>query len=263
MILKNIVITCFFQFLKRGYPRGIVQSAASRAIERDRNSLFKEKQQPINRQLCVALEFTPQTNRVIEILKRHWHIVTEIPGCEAFPQIGFKKMSSLRQFLVKADALRSTDMPIKTPKGHYRCGVCSICLLAVETKVLDFPQLGFEHKLQSFTNCKTPMCVYLLTCKCLLHYVRSTSRPLKVRIQEHLSRLRHNVAEAPLVQHFSDLGHKSNDFNFVILETIKQRKYGHKDLHKILLQREIFWISRLNTLTPNDLNLSIDYSVFL
>lgn len=126
-----------------------------------------------------------------------------------------------------------------------------------------FPELGFEHKLQSFTNCKCPMSISLLTCKCSLHYVGSTRRPLKVRIQEHVSLLKHKVAEAPLVQHFSEVGHKIYDFKFVILETIQARRYRYEDMYKILLQREVYWILRLNTLFPSGLNQSIDYSVFL
>lgn len=108
----------FHQFLKRGYPKGVIQSAVTRATERDCNSLFEDKQQSTNKQLCVALDFTPQTNRVIEILKIHWHIISEIPGCDVFPQIGFKKMSSLRQILVKADSFTPSDMPSKNLKGH-------------------------------------------------------------------------------------------------------------------------------------------------
>lgn len=127
----------FHQFMKRGYPRGVILSAVKRATERDRSSLFNDKQQCANKQLCAAFEFTPQTNRVIEILKRRWHIISEIPGCEVFPQIGYKKTSSLRQILVKADDLTSADTPPRSLKGHYRCGDYSICHLAMETKEID------------------------------------------------------------------------------------------------------------------------------
>lgn len=128
-------------------------------------------------------------------------------GCDVFSQIGFKKTSSLRQFLVKADNMSTLETSPSSTKGHDRCGGCSICYLAVRTKVIIFPQLGFEHKLKKITNCKTRFCVYLLTCK----YVGFTIRHLKVHIQEHLSRRKHNIPEAPLVKHFSDLGHQYND----------------------------------------------------
>lgn len=41
------------------------------------------------------------------------------------------------------------------------------------------------------------------------------------------------------------------------------QKYAYKDLHKLLLQCEMFWISKLKTLMSNGLNQEVDYGVFL
>lgn len=135
--------------------------------------------------------------------------------------ISFKKTQSLRQILVKTDNSNQTHAPTLILKGNYRCGSCSVCHMANETKIINFPELGFSHSLDGFFNCRTQMCIYLLSYKCVLHYVGSTRRQLKVRIQEHISRLRHNVPDAPLVQHFPDVGHQPADFCFTVLETIK------------------------------------------
>lgn len=104
------------------------------------------------------------------------------------------------------------------------------------------------------------MCVYLLTCRCDLRYVGSTRRQLKVRIQEHVSRIHNKVLEAPLVQHFIDLQHSENDFSCVVLETLKDSGGTHKDLHQTLLQHESFWIFKLKSLIPHGLNQEIDFS---
>lgn len=51
-----------YQFLKRGYPKGVIQSAVAKGADRDRSSLFDTKEQSMDQPLYAALEFTPQTN---------------------------------------------------------------------------------------------------------------------------------------------------------------------------------------------------------
>lgn len=69
--------------------------------------------------------------------------------------------------------------------------------------------------------------------------------------------------EAPLVQPCVTENHHFNEFHCVVLEVLNAHKDEHSDLCKRLLQREIFWITRLKTLNPLGLNQGIDYSVFL
>lgn len=69
--------------------------------------------------------------------------------------------------------------------------------------------------------------------------------------------------EAPLVQHFLEVKCSPEDFKLVELVKIVQRSDNRIDLHKLLLQQEMFWIFRLKTLVPKGLNVEIDYSEFL
>lgn len=108
---------------------------------------------------------------------------------------------------------------------------------------------------------KTKMCVYLLTCKCSLRYVVSTCRQLKVRLQEHQSRIKHHVLDAPLTQHCLEKNHDFSKFCCVVLEVLPCNI--HSDVNKRLLQRETFWIFRLKTLSPWGRNQEVDYNVFL
>lgn len=71
------------------------------------------------------------------------------------------------------------------------------------------------------------------------------------------------VLEIPLVQHFLDKNHKFNEFHCVALEKVTANNHIHRDLYKCLLQRETFWVSKLNTMMPNGLNQEVDYGIFL
>lgn len=177
--------------------------------------------------------------------------------------MGYKRTRSLREILISADRTQRHESITDLPSGHFRCGSCSVCSLMTVCKDIPFPDLGFTHTLQNFSNCKSKFCVYLLTCSCGLRYVGSTRRQLKLRIQEHISRILHKVLEVPLVQHFMDLQPPEEDFSCIVLETLRDSIGIHKDLYWVLLQCESFWIFKLKSLIPRGLNQEIDFSVFL
>lgn len=187
----------------------------------------------------------------------------DIPGCEVFPRAEYKRTQSLKEIVVSADVSSVPEGQANLPKGHLRYESCSVCYLSVESKIIDFTDQGFSHVLTNFSNCNTRMCVYLLTCKYQLRYVVSTQRKLKVCLQEHLSQIRHQVMEAPLVQHFVNQNHQHNMFMCIALEVVTAVNQQHRDLYRYLLQCETYWILKLNILFPNGLNQEIDYSIFL
>lgn len=78
------------------------------------------------------------------------------------------------------------------------------------------------------------------------------TRQLRVRIQEHISHIKNNISEAPLVQHVISNQHASNGFKVVVLEIVQP--IAHTDTHKLLLQWEAFWIFKLETLAPHGVN---------
>lgn len=49
--------------------------------------------------------------------------------------------------------------------------------------------------------------------------------------------------EAPLVAHFQEQGHDSEDFKFLVLDQIKNHPFSNTDITKVLLQQEARWIS--------------------
>lgn len=249
------------QFSERQYPRVIVQNALQRASTRDCSTLFERWKNDQRPGISWSLDYTPRTRGIVQIIRRHWHIISEIPGCETFPTVGYKRTRSLKEILVSADRSNRDELPTNLPPGHFRCRMCSVCSISTDCKEIEFPDLGFTHRIRQFSNCNSRFCVYLLTCPCGFRYVGSTRRKLKIRIQEHISRIRHKVLEAPLVQHFVDSHHSEKDFTCAILETIKEATGTYMDFHRVLLQREFFWIFRLKSLIPNGLNQEMD-SVF-
>lgn len=143
----------------------------------------------------------------------------------------------MRSMLVKPSVVMK-EVRTSLPKGHHRCGRCNICAVMTETKKISIPDLRFEMELRTFTTCNSSFMVYSLECACQLRYIGSTQRQLRVRIQEHIIRIKNEVLEAPLTPHYLEKGHQYNDMKVVVLECVEAQPY--KDQCKLLLQREMY-----------------------
>lgn len=163
--------------------------------------------------------------------------------------------------MVRSDLPSEIEQERSLLSGHHKCGACLICPLTQESRMVNFPEKNVVWEPKSFSNCNTPGVIYYLECKCGKGYVGSTVRPLKVRVLEHISRVRNRVTKAPLTHHFLTYQHECTDLRVSVLEVIKKQVFADK--HKNLLRREAWWIYRLGTLQPEGLNNELDLSVYL
>lgn len=220
---------------------GVFHDAEQRARLRKRESLFvKTLHKEDTGRLSWAIDYSPRAMAISQIVKKHWHLVANIPGCCHLPLIGYRKTRSLRSILVHSEVSIPEDATSKTVTGHHNCGQCNVCQLMITTKEITFADKGFSHKLNFFSNCKTRYCVYMLVCVCGKIYIGSTRCQLLVRVQEHISCIKHETHRAPLVQHFTSHKHAPTDFSVSVLEIIQPST--HYDANRLLLQRESFWI---------------------
>lgn len=184
----------------------------------------------------------------------------DVPGCQEFPLIGFRKTRSLHSILVKSTA-ETDNRTSSHPRGHFRCGRCKFCPFMMTTKKICFPDVNFTLEVNRFSNCNTSFVTYLVEYPYCLRYVGTTQLPLRVRIQEHVSRIRNNICEAPLVQHYVSNKHSPHDLKVYVLEVIEAKPFMNR--RQVLLRREVFWITRLRTMHPDGLNSEIDFGVYL
>ena len=127
--------------------------------------------------------------------------------------------------------------------GFLPCARCNCCKYGFYTSsVHEGPNLfPILHRIL----CHDRNIIYLICCKrCNARYVGETSRPLRIRITEHLCNIR-NCNSTPVSDHFTSLC-SMEDFSFTALDRAANTR---KRLHK-----ETAWIRRLNTLTPHGLN---------
>nr|XP_028578457.1 uncharacterized protein LOC114593837 [Podarcis muralis] len=248
--------------LQRGYTSRTLTAAQDRAEVKNRKDLLaiKTSDKPREDRICTSLQFTPHTSSIKKLIYKHWHLLSNIPGCQKPPIIGLKRTKSLRNYLVKSDQL---TYPEASTKGHYKCGSCNVCKYALQVKEFTNIQTGFKFQIEHFSNCNTKNSVYAWMCPCHKIYIGKSTRPIKLRINEHRSRIRNRVLEAPMVEHYIQQKHTEDDFVFFIIWKPKVDLYTRRNIDRLLLQQEARYIHLFETMSPKGLNEHQDYNSFL
>lgn len=150
--------------------------------------------------------------------------------------------------------------------GTYPCLSCGCCNSIIKGENVVHPSKGHNIKLQHFATCKTTGVIYMLKCPCGKAYVGKTKREVRKRIGEHKRSitncdLEKQISVTPVSRHFRMQGHNSNQLRWLVLQIVNTPPRGG-DFNRILLQNEIRWIDRLNTMAPMGLNEDINFSCF-
>lgn len=147
----------------QGYPNTVVNDPYLRARGQDKEQLIRRDQiRRTNNNICFALNFIPQANKMKRIVFRHWYLLNKIAGSQSKPTIGFRHTQSIRYMLTHWHAaLGMQALPVK---GHYRCRHYICCKLVWDTDVIDFPELRFTKHLEIFTTCENKIAIYLIIC---------------------------------------------------------------------------------------------------
>lgn len=105
-------------------------------------------------------------------------------------------------------------------------------------------------------NCESSHIIYLLECPCHLQYVGRTYQKLRSRVNNYRNNITHGYLKHRVSRHAAS--HHYCDFtNFTIIPI----EHIHKDVEdrkEICNQREMYWICKLNTLTPIGLNKALE-----
>lgn len=134
--------------------------AARKARLRERDELLRahEKEGETFKGITAAIDYTPLALKIKHTIYGHWHIVSDIPGYKEPPRIGLRRTKSIRNLVMRSD-IREEKKTQPVTKGHFRCGNCSCCPQAWETKVISLLSVGFEKHLDF--QCVTHVCVYI------------------------------------------------------------------------------------------------------
>lgn len=151
-------------------------------------------------------------------------------------------------------------------KGFYRCHKCLACRVSKKQpkkRSSFYSRKGIEYDIRELITCNTTHVIYVIECLCRLQYVGRTTRPLCVRIREHITNIRKGFPKHNLSRHFDEFHHRDpSALVFYGIDTIKDHWRGGSR-KKWISQNETRWIYRLDSLVPRGLNVDIDLNCFL
>ena len=134
---------------------------------------------------------------------------------------------------------------------------CSFCPLIDKKGSLETSDKSIKTK--SLVTCNSSNLIYCIECqKCNKLYVGETSRKIKLRISEHLSKIR-NHGDHELAYHFRKCGGSNEfamrrNFKIYVLDFIaKNPKIKSSEPLRKLIENN--WIHRLRTQAPMGLNI--------
>jgi hypothetical protein len=134
-------------------------------------------------------------------------------------------------------------------KGFFPCAEnCKLCSKhGAEKSSISFP--GGGKIITQFLTCSSKNAIYIIFCqKCSLLYVGETKNSVKQRMSQHLSNVKLKY-QTPVSLHFNSENHSIDDFRFFVLTN---NIFWSRNKRKSV---ENSWIKKLNTLTPNGINV--------
>ena len=264
--LHSLILVHHFQV--RGYPLNIVLDALLKACKSNRQELLTTPSR-VNEQkrnnFFFVMDYNPANPNVLYLIKKHWPYLGR--SCATRFLVDYDISSSFRRAPTLSNALVRADIKIQNtvhPPRDAECkrkNTCRYCprLDKKGTITCPFPKRTF-YTMKNIT-CQSSNLIYCLSCNiCKTRYVGQTKNRIVDRIGGHFGDIK-NAYEGKIThldktvaRHFQSHTDKDFPLTITVLEFIKAPPDSIL-ASKLRDQKEKMWISRLNTMIPNGLNV--------
>lgn len=256
--------------IQRGYNADEIDEQINKASQENRENLLKYKEKTQDKQLTIITTYNKTLPNIKTIIDNNWHLLhineTISKIFAEKPKVAYKRNPNLKQLIgqhrisknkVYRKSTHSTGLckPCRTKQGNLCCTLIK--------RTTEFTNRTTGKKFQIFhqLNCKSSYVIYLLECtKCNNKpYVGKCETPMNLRINTHRADAK-KVDSIPVDKHFLTMGHIFNEHaEFTIIETVTKPNLSKEQMTNLLLKREDFWMTKLNTLKPNGFNESLNF----
>ena len=254
-------------FIRRGYPPNLIESALIQARRQDRIKLLEPKNPPERNanQVFFITTFHPHINEVRQVLDKNWAMLGKTTATMHLFEhkyiTGYRRLPNLKDSLVNARVTPMTQLPPRirrNPKSGQRCKTrnCRYCKCINTTGTIKSTYTHREYSAKGQVDCKNTNLVYCITCKrCGLQYVGQTMNRLCSRFCTHFYKINYLDLDNSVSRHFTSGYHTgTNDMEIHIVDFIhaNPRSQRGADLRDKI---ERNWIHRLRTQSPIGLNM--------
>jgi len=246
-------------YLRRGYPTNVLDTALDKARHCDRKELLKEKPKDMTKnrdRIPLIVTFNPANPNLRKIIDKHWHLVEKSRNSEAFtnkPLVAYRRNKNISDKLVRAKCNPSEKTSEKPTLKCKTPWLCKLCPKPSDNGRYKSTTTGREYQGPRNYSCKTKNVIYLITCKkCKKQYVGETSRSFEIRMKEHLRYIRNpRQYDEPTGRHFNGPNHKISDFSCRVIYKMYNEPIRNCPIRQ---SKEEHFIDQLQTREPKGLN---------
>ena len=240
--------------LSRDYNKNVVKAAIDKASKVERKEALKRVEKVKSDRSVFAITYNPMLPSVTKVVGKHWRFMSKNKHIKEIfplpPMIAYKQSSNLKNMLCRAK-LPTIKLGNSSRKfiGMKRCtNSCNVCIYYNNTKTIK-SKSGETFKMTGQYGCQTTSIIYLASCsKCKMQYVGQSGRRFYDRIMEHLRYIKRGIHA--LGEHFKG----KCDSKYLLVQVIEKVTPNSEHLR---LQREKYWIEKLDTKIPYGLNRTV------
>ncbi|KAM4044171.1 uncharacterized protein ACNLHF_008225 isoform 1-T2 [Anomaloglossus baeobatrachus] len=268
------------RFKSRHYSDRSIESGYERARHTPRDNLLKPSVRRSDQKVRFITAYHSQWREMNEVVARYWPILMSdgdlAKAISAWPSVTPRRSKTIKDMIVKSHYVPppSTFLRLtRGPKwGSFACGDCGACPQMERSFTFHDASNTKSYKIVHTINCRTTFVVYWAKCPCGLIYVGLTSREFRVRVLKHIRDIK-KAAKVETAEEIDALNNIPRHFwekhscNWRLLKFrgIDTVYFGTRggDHRKVLAQKEVKWITTLETVKPQGLNDLVSFKPFL
>ena len=257
------------RFIKRKYPKKMVQLSLQKATEKTRvESLKKNTKENQGNQIRFITNYSLESKQMHKILEKNWKLLQMDPTLRNItgtrPQITYRRARNIKDQLVRSHftSKKQNNTNWLSERGFIKCNKCKACKIGRNTKEIK-TRSGYMKQINKKITCKSEFVIYVIECPCKKKYVGSTTCKLHKRILEHIRAVQNKDRSYATAKHMEQHhGGKWELMKYFAVEQVpKWERGGNRELN--LRCKESRWILALDTIVPNGLNLDAELHVHL
>ena len=261
----NSISKLFQSFRDRGYNDEELNTGFNKAANKNRDDLLKYKAKRKSNRIPLILTYNQQLPDIKKVIDNNWKILgvnNKLSQCFAEPPIiAYRRNKNLKDILGQTKIING-EISRNSRRSLQRCSPCHsrpdnlCCKQVLNTATFKSTKTKKEFSIYHKATCKSSFVVYLLECqKCNLQYVGKSETSMNLRINNHRKDAKNPKEDTiPASKHFNQPGHEFNQYaKFILIEQIG-RNIPLEARKNVLRRREVFWIEKLHTLTPDGFN---------
>ena len=267
---ENEIEQLFDKLIDRGYKEDEIKTSIDKVRNTKRVDTLTYKEKTKSHKIPFVTTYDKRIPDIKASINKCWNILSINNGISSKftekPILSFRRNKNLKD-LIGQTKIVDNKVFRKTSNKLGKCTPCrsqlnnKCCQHIISTSTFKSRITNREFKIFHNVTCKSEYVIYLVEClKCNgKQYVGKTWPPINKRIYGHRSDAK--KADSILIdRHYLEPGHNFDlHFRMTIIEQIRKDDMNIEAKKHLLLQREDFWILKLQTLAPKGFNEELNF----